>query len=503
MKKIINILFAAVTVLTTSCSMDYRPVGALDDKTAILGLEDAEKASDYLMIRLRGLFSGSNVYSSEICTDLFHPSLAYGNRGGNLYRWGFDSQTGTMESLWAHAYFSIANANYLIERIGKLDRDRFNKAENDRLDQILGEAAFIKAVNIYALVEKFCAPYDKTTAATAPGVMIVDEYAPTSDQSKYPGRSSLQDTFSYIEMQLDIATAKVKAVGNPGAEKITADAVTAFKARVALAKGDYVAAAGFSASLVDSGRYPLIDVSSETAEEEWDQLWRLDSGKECIMQLYANYQDQSVPSSLSYGYHNLNSSGVYSPDYIPESHIIELYTDSDIRRIWFDKVTVTVASINGTVALLNKFPGNPNLQASTQKSSSYIQKIKPFRIAEQYLIAAEAYAGMGGAEDKALHYLSALAQKRDPLFEANGNLTTMIRKERLKELIGEGFRFYDLKRYGEGLQRSPAQNENVTTVSGMDIKISVGDHRWLWPIPQAEIDANPQLKNQQNPGYTQ
>ena len=110
---------------------------------------------------------------------------------------------------------------------------------------------------------------------------------------------------------------------------------------------------------------------------------------------------------------------------------------------------------------------------------------------------------MGGAEDKALHYLSALAQKRDPLFEANGNLTTMIRKERLKELIGEGFRFYDLKRYGEGLQRSPAQNENVTTVSGMDIKISVGDHRWLWPIPQAEIDANPQLKNQQNPGYTQ
>ena len=30
---------------------------------------------------------------------------------------------------------------------------------------------------------------------------------------------------------------------------------------------------------------------------------------------------------------------------------------------------------------------------------------------------------------------------------------------------------------------------------------SASNFRWLWPIPQAEIDSNPQISEQQNPGY--
>lgn len=502
MKKFKNILFAAALTIAASCSMDYRPVGNLDDESAILSLADAEKAADYLMIRLRGLYSGSYIYTSELSTDLFHPSLAYGNRGGNMYRWEYESQTGEMENLWAHAYFTIANANYLIDKIGTLDRDKLTDAENNRLEQILGEAAFLKAVNVYALTEKFCKPYNEGSAATDLGVMIVDEYAPTSDQSKYPGRSSLKDTYSYIDEQLQIAETKVTAPGKLAAENLTVDVVKAFKARVALAKGDYQTAAATAAALVDSGRYPLIDASSETAKDDWENLWHLDSGEECIMQLYASYADQSVPSTLTYGYYGLNTAGVYSPDYIPESRIIAMYTDSDIRTNWFDTVTITVSSINGEVTLLNKFPGNPALQSPTQGTSSYLQKVKPFRIAEQYLIAAEAYAKMGGADDKAAQYLTAFASMRDPQFEVRGDLLTLVKNERLKEFIGEGFRFYDLKRYGEGLSRSEPQNSNVTTTIGMDLSIAADNYRWLWPIPQAEIDSNPQIKNQQNPGYT-
>jgi len=29
----------------------------------------------------------------------------------------------------------------------------------------------------------------------------------------------------------------------------------------------------------------------------------------------------------------------------------------------------------------------------------------------------------------------------------------------------------------------------------------VDDQRMLWPIPKTEMDANPQLAGQQNPGY--
>ena len=35
----------------------------------------------------------------------------------------------------------------------------------------------------------------------------------------------------------------------------------------------------------------------------------------------------------------------------------------------------------------------------------------------------------------------------------------------------------------------------------LDLNIKPDNIRWIWPIPKAEIDANPQIKNQQNPGY--
>lgn len=36
---------------------------------------------------------------------------------------------------------------------------------------------------------------------------------------------------------------------------------------------------------------------------------------------------------------------------------------------------------------------------------------------------------------------------------------------------------------------------------GMNLKYDADDYRFVWPIPKDEIDSNPQLKNQQNPGY--
>jgi len=36
---------------------------------------------------------------------------------------------------------------------------------------------------------------------------------------------------------------------------------------------------------------------------------------------------------------------------------------------------------------------------------------------------------------------------------------------------------------------------------GTDIEKEATDNRWVWPIPKDEMDSNPQLKGQQNPGY--
>ena len=70
--------------------------------------------------------------------------------------------------------------------------------------------------------------------------------------------------------------------------------------------------------------------------------------------------------------------------------------------------------------------------------------------------------------------------------------------------MGEGFRMHDLKRWGLDVIRGASQNSAMVR-NGQEydqLNRRFGeDGRYLWPIPKTEIDANPQIKNQQNEGY--
>jgi hypothetical protein len=68
------------------------------------------------------------------------------------------------------------------------------------------------------------------------------------------------------------------------------------------------------------------------------------------------------------------------------------------------------------------------------------------------------------------------------------SLTDAIWTERRLELLGEGHRFFDLKRYGRSI---------VKTVPA--VNLSFEDFKILPPIPQREVDGNPNIK--QNRGY--
>ena len=117
---------------------------------------------------------------------------------------------------------------------------------------------------------------------------------------------------------------------------------------------------------------------------------------------------------------------------------------------------------------------------------------KPFRLAEQYLIRAEAYCRMGTAYyGKAGIDISTLRMAR---YSSYGGSTTLteenwfktVSEERMKELFMEGFRLNDLKRWHEGFERK----EQTSTVSpGNTLKLEKDDPRFVWPIPQRELDA--------------
>ena len=129
-----------------------------------------------------------------------------------------------------------------------------------------------------------------------------------------------------------------------------------------------------------------------------------------------------------------------------------------------------------------------------------------------YLIAAEAYARTGTAAlvKRGSDLLKELRTKRIEGYTQGdytdaGVLMDEVMDERVRELVGEGFRLTDLKRWGKGVKRNSAQNSGLIWFPGVNysekLDREADDPRMVWPIPKSEMDANPQLKGAQNPGY--
>lgn len=507
MKKIIYIFLIAV-LFSTSCSLNQKQKNVIEVTDQVETVQDISRLANYLNLYIRSLSAGGHIYNTEIAADLFNPGASYGNRSGMWYRWEWTSQSNI--GVWGTCYSGIAQANYVIENIDNFDRSELSDDDIKTLNDCQGLAYFTKAFLASRLLTYYCELYTSTNIdkdAEGTGIMIVDLYRPSADISSYPGRSSLTASYAWMFENIDKAQALLATdyPGEVGSALPTVDACKALKARMYLYMGNNDQAAQIAAELVNSGKYPLCADAAETTA-----LWTNDSGKECIMQMYAEYPD-STPGSYNPGYESYSqSTSLYTPDWIVSAWVPAAYASTDLRFSWFRENTrVTYGTIIGNVTLFRKFPGNPALQASAT-SYSYLQKPKPFRIAEQYLIAAEAYA-LSGAETIANQFLNDLKTKRDPSYTAttySGDaLIQEIRDERLRELIGEGFRFWDLKRYGQGMQRQGCQNPTVTNLDGPNAAAEVmaiqgSDYRWTQPIPKDELDSNPQIRNQQNRGYT-
>ena len=82
----------------------------------------------------------------------------------------------------------------------------------------------------------------------------------------------------------------------------------------------------------------------------------------------------------------------------------------------------------------------------------------------------------------------------DETFTNAQDLLSAVIEERFKELCFEGFRFFDLKRLGMPMQRNASDVDSPNWQS-----LSAGNFRFVFPIPQSEILANPNMAP--NPGY--
>ena len=508
MKKIYLLLTVAAASLFSSCDMDLTPVGSLDDSTAIENVTDLFKARNGIYEALRSTATGGNIYYTDLQMDQFMGLIINGNQNGNFANGNIFSNNSSIESVWAAYYSYIADANYLLERaevvLAKEDLSADDRLEAERY---VAETKFARAYYYYYLFDHFCESYTEAKKDTpAKGIPLVTVFNPTADLAAYPGRSTMAETFELIDKDLkdayDGLTAYEDAASYaiaPMAAYVNSYTVLALQARLALLRQDWTTAISKANEIINSGYYELADIDDYVA------MWANDESDELIFRPISTNTELGISSTGGAYIDGDPEMAYYVPTY---SSCYTAYEDGDIRfDAFFTTRSLKANATSYQAYVFNKYPGNAALR--TGSSNNLMNMGKPFRLSEIYLILAEASCESGDATT-ANEALNAIRSHRiedytDQTYSGE-TLRQEIRGERAKELIGEGFRMSDLRRWGLGFSRDSSYPINpsvveIFTVVDTQVEYKAGDYRYVWPIPSTEMENNPQLKGQQNPGY--
>ncbi len=355
---------------------------------------------------------------------------------------------GSVEDTWEDAYEVINIANNVLSAL-----DVFEDAgERSRIE---GHARLLRGIMLFELVRKWAPAYTAGTPSSDLGVPIVLE--PTEDvtEENNAARNTVAEVYSQVLQDLVAARDQL-----PARDGILGDtyAASAFLARVHLSSGDYAAAAAEASRVIEEGGYAL----APTFEGAFNQ----ESGSsEYVFSRAITTQDGGNALNTFYGADENSGRG----DIEMTDEYVTLFEEGDGRAFFYVD--------NGGILRTGKWQG----------PTSEGVDIPVIRLAEMYLTRAEANLRAGtsiGATP--LQDLNVIRTRAglDPLAAVTAD--DVLRERRL-ELDFEGSLLHDLKRTGGTI--------GVTGVGALPAT----DPRFVYPIPQREIDANPNMV--QNPFY--
>lgn len=491
-----SILGLTVVLGMAACKkqLDLNPYNTIALSQSFQTITDATSWDNGFYSSLRGNVYGTFTISQDVQADQVNASLDFGNRNGNPHRWGqsFLADDGVLSTTWAGYYGALKNINMFLQNYQNITIT--SSSDQNKLNEYVGDAYLARAYYYSELVIRFAKPYEPSTAATDLGVPLVLTY----DVNALPARSTVQEV--YDQILSDIGQAKTFLATIPGtqsATKFNIDVANALEARVRLNMHDWSGAMTAANAVISTAKYPLI-----TTQAGLTTMWTNDVSTEVIFQVYlAQPNELGNTNAIYLGYNSGN--GKYDPDFIPTQTFLDLYDAADIRKgAYFATKPCSIAGVNYNLTLVNKFPGNPSLW--TTATTNYENAPKIFRVAEQYLIYAEAAENAGGANEAlALNTLNTLRTARG-LTALSGltgaSLLQAIKDERTRELAFEGFRLWDLKRWHEGFTRGTPQNlQPIQQGSNYNLlTIAPDNYQFVWGIPTNDININKNLV--QNPG---
>lgn len=505
----------SAAVLTTSCDMNTTNYGVIDTTTYIQTMEDCKAFVNGMYSHMRGKSGGSYIFYPDVQMDQFIGIVDNGNRGG-IYSMG-QVQAGDTDlaNIYYNLYIQVNDANYFVPRVDALiESGEFTDAEVALLKYYKGTAMFSRGYAYWYLFDKYVNYSAANLDTPGMGLQIETEYRPSGDRSSYVGRSTIRESVEYVSTQLEEAYTLVKEYETnvsaeycaPNAIRVSSYTIAALQARFALLTQDYATAVEKAELVINSGNYALTEAA------DYADMWVNDEGNELLFVPFA--AQGTGGQSIGVNYYRSNKQ--QESDYIPTAEVLLSYETGDVRFDAFFSLynPMVVQGENFAAYAFTKFPGNPALNTGT--TNAMLNKAKPFRLSELYLIAAEAYAADGAQKDETMAnaYLNDLRTARIEDYnvqEYSGDiLVNQIREERGKELIGEGFRMSDLRRWGKGFTREAGFDifsngleyiMDVIVNAADNLTYQPTDYRFVWPIPTREMQVNPQLNGQQNPGY--
>ncbi|EJF11199.1 RagB/SusD family nutrient uptake outer membrane protein [Pontibacter sp. BAB1700] len=408
------------------------------------------------------------------------------NTNWYVYQYELDNKLVTYRGtriLWGHSYNLITNANSIIANAKNLgDATEQEKAGFE------AEAKVIRAFSYFNLARVYQHTYLKDKNAPAVPLML----EPTTPSTQGKERATLEQVYSQIVTDL---TEAEQALTNarPSKSRINKNVAQGMLARVYLEMGQWDKAAEF-ARKARTG-YPLMTPTEYQAgfnnygNAEW--IWGLPQSAD---------QNNAYASFYSFidGRYKVLEDG--SREYVRRGYnnfrandrFVELFDENDARREFQEDTEAFTLNSKGEKIwsydrfTITKFKDLANLGGH----------IPLMRSAEMLLIEAEAQARLNNPVEAQLLLLELRQQRYEagtvvlPTLAIGDALLEEIFVERRKELYGEGFGLFDIKR----LQKPLVREGNHTAVLGVT---PANSDLFIHQLPQGEMDANPNAE--QNP----
>lgn len=471
MKKIYTLLtWMAVMVTATSfvsCDgyLDVTPSNAVDRDGAIANLEDAQIALNgaYYGLITNSYYGNDFIARAEVGGEDVQ-TISNGKRTENFYRFLY-RQNNSPSGLWSVPYSVINRVNVLLAAL-----DSGTIPESDDLNQVRGEALALRALCHFDLLLTYGTPYLKDNGASL-GVPLVDKVLSPTD---LPSRSTVAQ--GYAMVLTDLENAKSLMNENVVNGHFNRWAAKALLARVNLHKGDYDAAYTYAKDVVENGPYSLIE------NKNYVSSWAENFTTESVFELEITNLASGNRELFGYVAHPTGYAAI-----IGTKDFIDLLNEDpdDVR------LGLLQEDSEGQQRFINKYPGRGGATA--------VNNIRVIRLSDIYLIAAEASLKKSVIDQNVADYcLNEIVKRANPNAPTVTATVNLVLKERRKELVMEGHRLHDILRLGLSVTRSGGYH----FLNQVDLQtVSWDDYRCIMPIPQAEVDANPAIKDQQNPGY--